>query len=124
MATGKYYRKNLIKLVPKVKPVVYSSLYNRGYKRLLSYTNEKFGVYPALSLANDIRKKTAVLPYCYLTHSECRFIPTKSKMYRTIVVKKFASILYRIKPTRIEVLSIYDNSISPSRISKMRSIKI
>ena len=115
---GKRYVKS------KNKPVVGSIYFYSRLEELTNYTFGKFGVKAMVDLQDKVNYHMRNLPTRYLSHSECRFIPTKTKIYRTIPIKRFASILYRIKPSRIEVLSIYNNSINPSKIRSMRKIKI
>lgn len=59
----------------------------------------------------------------YLHHPICRFIPSKTGIYRNIRHGKYL-IIYRIKPERIEVLNIIHGSRSPSKIRAVRKIRI
>jgi len=124
MVREKYHINGLKYSYSKYKPVRVANFYKVSFNELLKYTNANFGKAVADDLHNKAVKSLSSLPYRYTAYPECRFLPTTTRMYRTISVKNFAAILYRIKPTRIEVLSIYNKHIAPSRIRKMRSIKI
>jgi len=59
----------------------------------------------------------------YELHPECRFIVTKNRMYRNIIFGSYL-IIYRITPSRIEVLKAISSRMSISKIRTARSIKI
>ena len=54
--------------------------------------------------------------------SECRHLPTKSKMYRWIILESHL-IIYRITATEIQVLRIVHSRRSITKIKGSRSIK-
>lgn len=113
-------RKYLIK-----RPVVYSVEFHKDLFNIATYTLLKFGSKSSVDLKQRVYSATDNLSTRYLSHSECRFLETKSKMYRTIPIKRFASVLYRIKPTRIEVLSMYPNARATATfVRNLRRIKI
>ena len=59
----------------------------------------------------------------YLTYSECRHIPTKSQMYRNIILDAHL-IIYRITSKRIEVLDIIHTASSIGKIRSTRKIQL
>jgi plasmid stabilization system protein ParE len=59
----------------------------------------------------------------YLLHPECRYLETKNKIYRNIILGSYL-IIYRITPNKIEVLRAFHGSRSPKTIAKTRSLKI
>ena len=91
-------------------------------KNTFDYGVELFGMLQALKYENLIYKEIEILPSRYLVHPECRYLPTKSKMYRTIMLPAHF-ILYRIRDTRIEVLDIISYRESISHIRNRRNIK-
>ena len=58
-------------------------------------------------------------PYSF---KECKYLPTKSKMYRQILCLSW-SIIYRIIEDEIVVLGIVNSARKPSMIKKLRSVK-
>jgi hypothetical protein len=58
-------------------------------------------------------------PYIY---PECRFLPTKSQMYRNIVWGNYL-IIYKIRKGVIEVLSLFHTKQKPSKIKIIKKIR-
>lgn len=106
----------------KIKRVIFAEHFYFTLVRVLTYGLEEFGSVVAYNFNMEIESKTQMLSNLYLAFPENKFIPTKTKMYRNIILGKYL-ILYRIKPTTIEVLAIYHSSIKPSKIKKLRSVK-
>jgi toxin ParE1/3/4 len=63
------------------------------------------------------------LDYQYNMHPECRFLPTKSEMYRNIIQGNYL-IIYRISPNRVEVLRVFNSRVSITKIRTARRAKI
>jgi len=76
-----------------------------------------FGYFQAEHYWQKIRASLNTLSEMYLAYPECRHIPTKSRMYRNIILDAHL-IIYRITNTRIEVLDIIH---AASSIGKIRS---
>ena len=91
------------------------SIYEYGYKT--------FGINAADFFVNDIYASLKDLSTEYLIHSECQHLVTKTKKYRNIILGAYL-IIYRITPTRIEVLRTFHSSRSPRTIKKTRQLKI
>lgn len=106
----------------KVKRVITSNYFVATQDDVVEYGAIEFGVALAIKLDTEIEKRVQGLSNLYELYPENKFLPTKTKMYRNIILGKYM-ILYRIKPTTVEVLAIYHSSIKPSRIKKLRSIK-
>ena len=53
---------------------------------------------------------------------ECKYLPTKSKMYRQVLCLSWY-IIYRIADDEIVILGIIHSARKPSQIKKLRSIK-
>lgn len=100
----------------KIRPIDISKEFYISLKNIFDYGVELFGILQALKYENLIYEEIELLPSRYLIYPECRYIPTKSKMYRTIMLPAHF-ILYRITDKRIEVLDIisYRESISHIR---------
>ena len=84
---------------------------------------ETFGLRQAQIYENEIWKLVHGLSYNWLLFSEYRFLPTKSKMYRCIILEAHI-IIYRIKLEKIEVLRILHSHSSITKIRSARSIKL
>ncbi|MDD2635104.1 MAG: type II toxin-antitoxin system RelE/ParE family toxin [Bacteroidales bacterium] len=106
----------------KIKRVVFAEHFYFTLVKVLTYGLTEFGSFVAYNFNIEIERKTQMLSSLYLTFPENKFLPTKTKRYRNIILGKYM-ILYRIKPTTVEVLAIYHSSIKPSRIKKLRSVK-
>jgi len=59
----------------------------------------------------------------YTYHPECRYLPTKSRIYRNIILDAHL-IIYRITERQIEVLDIIHSASSIRKIRNVRSIRI
>ena len=58
----------------------------------------------------------------YLSFPECRFLTSKTKKYRNIVWNNYL-IVFKIKASVIEILSIFHTKRNPRRLKKLRRIK-
>ena len=106
----------------KIRPLDISDEFYLSLKNTFNYGVELFGILQALKYENLIYEEIELLPSRYLIHPECRFLPTKSKMYRTIMLPAHF-ILYRMTSKRIEVLDIISYRESISHIRNRRNIK-
>ena len=70
----------------KIRPLDISDEFYLSLKNTFNYGVELFGILQALKYENLIYEEIELLPSRYLIHPECRFLPTKSKMYRTIML--------------------------------------
>jgi hypothetical protein len=59
----------------------------------------------------------------YTVYPECRHIPTKSRMYRNIILDAHL-IIYRITDRRIEVLDVIHAASSITKIRRIRQIRL
>jgi len=104
--------------------VVVSDQYTVDLKNVLQYGLETFGYTGALVFYDNIEKLVANLEYEYFMYPECRFLATKSKIYRNIILESYL-IIYRIAAARIEVLRVFHSSVCTStRVGSVRKIKI
>jgi len=59
----------------------------------------------------------------YTYHPECRYLSTKSRRYRNVILNAHL-IIYRITERQIEVLDIIHSASSIRKIRDVRSIRI
>ena len=62
-----------------------------------------------------------ILPF-YLKHSECRFLPTKNKIYRNLIWGNYL-IIYKILEKEILVLVIFHSNQNLKKLKSFRRIK-
>lgn len=56
-------------------------------------------------------------------HPECRYLKSKNKIYRNIILGTYL-IIYRITKSRIEVLRIIRSEVSIQKLKAVRKLKI
>ena len=95
----------------------------QSLEQVYEYGIETFAYAAATVFIEELIKLIEELSENYLLHPECRYLVTKSKMYRNIIHGGYIAI-YRISSTRIEVLNILHNSRSISNIKASKKIKI
>lgn len=105
------------------KEVKISLQFESDIADIFEYGEETFGYAAAKIFIGDIYNYVWNLDRMYLIHPECRHIPTKSKMYRNIILGSYL-IIYRISSKRIEVLKAISSRMSIAKIRGARSIKI
>ena len=104
--------------------VVVSEQYHDDLKNIFQYGLETFGYAGAVLFYDNIERLVDNLKLEYFMYPECRFLVTKSKMYRNIILESYL-IIYRITTTRVEVLRIFHSSLcTATRIRVVRKIKI
>lgn len=107
----------------KIRPVVVSDLAIESLESIYTYGLETFSYSSATVFIEELYDRINQLSSDYLYHPICRFIPTKTGIYRNLQHGRYL-VIYRIKPERIEVLNIIHSSRSPSKIKATRKIKI
>lgn len=90
---------------------------------IFQYGIETFGIKQAEIYENEIWQLVESLSHNYLLFPECRYLPSKSKMYRWIILDAHL-IIYRITETEIQVLRIVHEKRSISKIKAIRRIQI
>ena len=105
------------------KEVIRSKYYLLDVQDIFEYGEITFGENAALNFYEDLKLIVKTLETQYLLHPECRHLETKSKLYRNIILGAYL-IIYRIKPSRIEVLRAFHGSRSPKSIKSVKKIKI
>lgn len=101
------------------KPVVISQLFEVHRQEIYIYSLETFGFYQAEVYDKRIHQSLQTLSLHYKLYPECRFIQTKNRTYRNIILDAHY-IIYRINDVRIEVLDILHMA---SSIRKIRDVK-
>jgi len=104
------------------KPVVYSSKFKQDIIDVYKYGLETFGKIQAEKYQSDIYRLVGCLDFFYDMYSECRHLPTKSKMYRWIILDSHL-IIYRINEAEIQILRILHSHRSITKIKHSRSIR-
>jgi toxin ParE1/3/4 len=59
----------------------------------------------------------------YMMYPECKWLSTKGRIYRNIILESHL-IIYRIKTERIEILRVIHSQSSISHIRSIRKIQI
>ena len=105
------------------KEVVLTTLAQADIKAVFEYGAETFGFIAAKAFVAEVYMSIWGLDYQYNMHPECRFLPTKSKMYRNIIQGNYL-IIYRISPNRAEVLRVFNSRVSIRKIRTIRGAKV
>lgn len=104
--------------LPKASELLITDL-----ESIFQYGIETFGVRQAEIYEKEIWKLIEGLSGNWPLFSECRHIPTKSKIYRWIILESHF-IIYRITKEEIQVLRILNSNRSVSKIRASRSTKV
>ncbi len=107
----------------KVKEIVISDIALISLESIFIYGIETFSLASASVFIDEINLKIESLAKNYLIHPECRFLSTKNQIYRNIIFGNYL-IIYKITPTRIEILNIIHGSRSINFIKQQNKIKI
>jgi len=110
-------------MVRHAKIVITSQYYEEHLVEILEYGIEIFGYAQARKYFNTISHLVESLEFNYNYHPECRYLATKSRMYRNIILDAHL-IIYRITNERIEVLDIIHASSSIQKIRGVRKIRM
>jgi len=104
-------------------PVRVSREFNFDLDNVYTYEIDTIGIQQAELYEAEIWKLVDGLPLNWSFFPECRHLPTKSKMYRWIILESHV-IIYRITETEIQVLRIVNSHRSVTKIKDSRSIKL
>ena len=105
------------------KEVVLTTLAQADIKAVFDYGAETFGFIAAKAFVAEVYMSIWGLDYQYNMHPECRFLPTKSKIYRNIIQGNYL-IIYRITSNRVEVLRVFNSRVSIRKIRAARGAKV
>ena len=107
----------------KRKDVVVAKIAQSDIKAVFEYGADSFGFVAAKAFVSEVYMSIWNLDCQYLMHPECRFIPTRSKMYRNVIQGNYL-IIYRITPKRIEVLRVLNSQVSIRKIRTAQRTKV
>ena len=85
------------------------------------YGTLTFGIKSADYFTDDIYLRLDNLSNTYYLHPKCRHLETKTNKYRNIILGSYL-IIYRITPTRIEVLRAFHGSRSQKLSNKLEKL--
>lgn len=105
------------------KRLITSPVFEENLKTVYNYGAEAFGDFLADIFINRLQAIINELEHLYDLHPECKYLPTKGKIYRNIIFGKYI-VIYRIKPSKVEILTLLHTSKSIKKIKTARSIKI
>lgn len=106
------------------KQVVLSAEFQLDIKAVFEYGEETFGFNAAKTFISEIYMLVWNLDYQYLMFPEVRFLSSKSKKYRNIILGSYL-IIYRIELERVEILRIFHSSqCIPRNITPVKRIKL
>jgi len=107
----------------KKLPVKVSRFFILDLDDIYNYGINTFGIRQARIYESEIWKLVEGLSGNWSFFSECHYLPTKSKIYRWIILESHV-VIYRITESEIQVLRIIHSSRSVSKIRTSRSIKL
>ena len=107
----------------KRKEIRISEQFDQDIIDVFSYGEDTFGYVSAKSFISDIYSRVWSLDEMYLMHPECRYLKTKTKKYRNIILGAYL-IIYRVIESRVEVLRILRAEASIQKIKNVRNTKV
>jgi toxin ParE1/3/4 len=107
----------------KTLPVKISREFILDLDNIYLYGIDTFGTRQTEIYENEIWKLVEGLSHNWPFFSECRHLPTKSKMYRWIILESHL-IIYRITVTEIQVLRFVHSHRNITKIKASRRIKL
>jgi toxin ParE1/3/4 len=105
------------------KEVVISTAAQTDIKAVFVFGADTFGFIAAKAFVAEVYMSIWGLDYQYNLHPECRFLTTKSKIYRNIIQGSYL-IIYRITSERVEVLRVLNSRVSIKKIRGVRGTKV
>ena len=105
------------------KKVKVSDKFYESFEHVYDFGFERFGFFQAERYRQKIRMSLDTLHDFYLAYPECRYLTTKTRKYRNIILEAHI-IIYRITAKQIEVLDIIHAASSISKIRNIRKIKM
>ena len=106
-----------------IKPYIISDRFFDSRSQVYKYGALMFGYFQAERYNWQVEKAIETLSHYYNIYPECRHLPTKSRMYRNIILDAHL-IIYRITHDRIEVLDILHSASSIRKIRDVRKIHL
>ena len=106
----------------EVKSVVITSYAMQTLNKEFEYHKENSSLAFANKLKNSFVELVDGLSQKYLVFPECRFLPSKNKVYRNIVWRDYL-IIYKILKKEVLVLGIFHCKQNPVRLKSFRRVK-
>jgi len=106
-----------------LKKIKISDQFYESFGEIYDYGYDTFGYIQAERYKQKLRDSLDTLPRFYRAYPECRYLLTKSRKYRNIILDSHF-IIYRITNERIEVLDIIHTSSSIGKIRNVRKIHL
>lgn len=104
------------------KEIAISRQFDIDVIEVYNFGEEVFGAIAAKSFIADIYSRVWSLDLMYYLHPECRYLQTKNKIYRNIILGSYL-IIYRVSSERVEVLRILNAHSSIRKIKLTQKIK-
>ncbi len=76
----------------------------------------------AIKVVGKMVRLSMSLSYLPFRYAECPELPTKNKIYRKVNYASY-KIVYRVKRSRVEILSIFHSSKNPEKLKALRKVK-
>ena len=105
------------------RSVILSTVAEKDIQDIYVYGYETFGKTAAESFKAELLFLIRTLNNFYEMYPECRYLRTKSHIYRNIILGSYL-VIYRITSERIEVLKVVSSRISVSKIKKTRGVRL
>ena|ERR1019366_3254808 len=106
----------------EIKPITITT---HAIDTLLSefeYLKASVSVEYAQNFRNEFIRKTDGINPNYFSYPECRFLPTKNKIYRNIIWGDYL-IVFKVLAKEILVLGIFHTKQNPGKLKSYRRIK-
>jgi toxin ParE1/3/4 len=100
-----------------------SQEFNVDLDDIFQYGIETFGIKQAEKYENEIWQLIESLSHNYLLFPECRYLPTKSKIYRWIILDAH-HIIYRVTNSEIQILRILHSKRRITQIKTSKKIRL
>ena len=100
-----------------------SKEFNHDLDEVYQYGVDTFGVNQAKIYEDKIWQLVNMLSLSYLLFPECRYLPTKSKKYRWIILDAH-QIIYRITKSEVQVLRLLHSKRSITEIKVSKGLKL
>src|ERR1700730_6066447 len=97
----------------QILEVAISEMALKSLEQIYEYGVETFAFAAASVFIEELFQRIEQLSFNYLSHPECRYLATKSKMYRNLIHGSYM-VIYRINPERVEVLNVLHSGRSIS----------
>ena len=108
----------------KEKPVTYSKEFIIDIDNVYEYGVITFGERQANQYEESVKSIIKRLNVDFYMYPECRFLKTKSQIYRNIIFESHI-IIYRITIDRIEVLRMFHSSFcKATNVRSAKKVKI